>query len=276
MSLDYQTIYEAYQGYMNQSIFPFVMGVKGIGLIMVLFSWYQKYLESMKPTIGEEKLNGGISAYDILSGVGIILAIGMYDQMLEVMDSFLTFIESQYRDFQVKVQPPPDPEAAEEYDIAEMGWSGALKLMAISVTDALLSPLNLILAIIGGLAWILDILIYAIFLGERFFVLGCLRILGGIALACYPIKGLRSWFWNWIKMYTAYFLMMIPFFLIVGFTDFLTNSIEGKILTGGYGGNPITGFQALNAVKYTILILGVWLKYRLFRGVREAVLRMFS
>ena len=270
MSLDYNTIYEAYQGYMNGAVFPFIVGVKGIALIMILFSWYNKYTKSLRSNIGTEKLHSGISANDIVMALVVILALGMYDKILESLDSILMAVESQYRDFQVNIAPLEDPEELEDYDTSEMGWSGALKLMAGVVIDSFLAPGTWVLGLLGGLAWILDILIYAIFLGERFFILGILRILGGLAIACYPIERLRSWFWNWVKLYTGYYLMMIPFFLIVGFTNYLSDYLQQSVFSATYSD------QAVVSVEYIILILGVWLKYRLFRGAREVTLKLFN
>jgi hypothetical protein len=117
--------------------------------------------------------------------------------------------------------------------------------------------------------WIGDMLIYGVFLVERFFFLGVLRVLGGIAIACSVLPKLEKWFMNWLGLYVAFYLLILPFFFINAFTNALYQHGETII-------NGISPFGATSPVLLILLIFILWVKWRLFKKSSQIVLKVFT
>ncbi|MEM8896925.1 MAG: hypothetical protein AAGC85_02425 [Bacteroidota bacterium] len=264
--IDYDLIYGIYKGFLSSSgAFVAISGLKGIAFCLIIINWYHQYLKSTQ-RLGEHSLKAPITPYDLLKGLFLIGAVASYDYLLTLMDGFLGAIENQYAAFEpgITVLESTEEEiGVEESESAE----SSVKEVAQFYRMITLDPTLILIPIIKGIAWILDVVVYGVFLAERFFFLGLLRVLGGLALACFAIPALQKWFWNWLGLYVAMYLLILPYFLINAFSNELYT--QGKDFSLALG--IISGLM-----ETLVLITAVWLKLKLFRKSHQILFKLFT
>ncbi len=214
-----------------------------------------------------------VNPKDIMKGIGFIIILLSYDQLLAFMDYILGFVETYYANFQVK---PKDMGLETVDDIPVDGnrdWTDTLKDAAFLVQKMISDPTYSLVQSAKGIAWFIDLLIFGTFIAERFFFLGILRILGGIALAFSIHPKLSKWFWNWLGLYFAIYLLIIPYFLVNAFTNVIYEKSEAIIenITGTTGTYP-GAYSPLIIVVFFI----IWVKFKLFKGSRDIVYKIFN
>ena len=272
MNFDYSFVLEMYQEMLDRdSIFVLISGLKVVGVVFVIIVWYGRYLEALKAPDDDKTSNVlPITPKDIVTGFGTILLIGFYDQILDLLDGFFATIENFYTELQ---QPPKDLGMTGTGEIGEAtdkDWQDMLKDMATHIQYAVTDPSYIIVQGIKGIAWFIDLIIYAVFLAERFFAMGILRILGGIALAVSYHSKLSKWFWNWLGIYTAVWLLIIPYMLINVFTNVIYETthqqlmIQATVMPGAY--SPMI----------VVVLFIIWLKIKLYSASKDLVYKIFN
>lgn len=215
----YKTMFAGDLGYL-------VIVSKSIGgLILVLSLWksfFRSFSKSGKVfSEGEE----GFSPYSLFRMLGLLMLVGLSTQILDVFDSACAMIESEaLKGFNSKpdlfaissfpVTPPPANESAIDGVLRKIGevvnmmnpssWTGG----AYShVTQFLLK--------------ILDFLIYPVFLAERYFFMGLIKIFIPLMIALSIFDKTKDYIYNVFKMYARYYLVIIPYAFVVVFANTL-------------------------------------------------------
>lgn len=264
--IDYDLIYGIYESFLSGSAaFAAITGLKGLALCLIIINWYQLYLKSME-RVSDGQARPPINPYDILKGIILIGAVASYDYILAFLDSFLGAIENQYAGFEPGISILDTSEEEIGVEEAESAES-SVKSIASFFSTLTLDPSIILIPIIKGIAWIVDIVVYGVFLAERFFFLGILRILGGLALACFAIERLQKWFWNWLGIYVAMYLLILPYFLI--------NAFANELYTQGRDISIVFGMIA-GLMETLVLITAVWLKVKLFRKSHQILFKVFT
>jgi hypothetical protein len=264
---DYEYIEGVYSQLITaKEVFATVLGIKILAAVLLLGHWYFKFFKSTDVKEGKEALKPPLTPYDIIKGVLMIVLIASYDQLLEFLDTILNAVTTQYTNIEPNI-PKPDSEEIVGED--SLSWRAAMKQMADEIVRTLSDPTYPLLKLLEFLVWIGDMLIYGVFLVERFFFLGVLRVLGGIAIACSVLPKLEKWFMNWLGLYVAFYLLILPFFFINAFTNALYQHGETMI-------NAISPFGATSPVLLILLIFILWVKWRLFKKSSQIVLKVFT
>jgi hypothetical protein len=267
MSFNYSFLKDIYADFLQvEPLFQVITGLKVVGGIFVIIVWYGRYLHALK---NPKEYQMPISPKDIITGLGTIVLIGMYDELLAFLDYFWSGAENYYATIEIK------PSVEREIEVIEKenadSWQQKIALIAHWVITSFRDPTFLIAKGGEGIAWGIDLMVYGLFLAERFFVLGILRILGGIALACSYHPKLTKWFWSWFAVYTAVYLLIIPYMMVQYFANQIYTKSEA--LVQSYGGGEFMGSYSPMII---VLIFVVWLKFKLFRASREIVYRIFN
>ena len=263
MKIDYDYIYKVYSDIIdNESIFYLISGTKFIALALLLISWYKKYIESIGGGEGI-KIKAPLKAKDIILGLALIAAVISFDKLLNLSDKVLTSIENTYRGFE-SIPKPTDPFKADLDE--DSGISSVMYHLGRIAQD----PTYIVLKAAEKIAWFIDTFIYGVFLAERFFFLGILRILGAFALACYSIPELKKWFVNWVSVYVGLYLMIIPFFLVNAFTNAIYMGIYEKAAP------KVVTVGGLGLIMTCVLIFTCWIKWRLYKKIHTMVFRIFN
>jgi hypothetical protein len=199
---------------------------KSIGALILVLSLWKSFFKSFSKT-GKVFSEGdeGFSPYTLFRMLGLLLLVGFSTQVLDVFDSACAMIEGEaLKEFNNKpdlfsvspptVMPPPANESAIDGVLRKMGevvnmmnpssWTGGAYT---HITQFLLK--------------ILDFLIYPVFLAERYFFMGLIKIFIPLMIALSIFDKTKDYIYNVFKMYARYYLVIIPYSFVVVFANTL-------------------------------------------------------
>jgi hypothetical protein len=199
---------------------------KSVGAFILVLSLWKSFFKSFSKN-GKVFSEGdeGFSPYTLFRMLGLLLLVGFSTQILDVFDSACAMVESEaLKGFNNKpdlftvssfpVTPPPANESAIDGVLRKIGevvnmmnpssWTGG----AYShITQFLLK--------------ILDFLIYPVFLAERYFFMGLIKIFIPLMIALSIFDKTKDYIYNVFKMYARYYLVIIPYAFVVIFANTL-------------------------------------------------------
>ena len=175
MKFDYQFLLNVYRIMLDdQAIFVVITGLKVVAICAILITWYGRYLNALK---NPDNFQMPVTFKDIATAFGTIVLIGLYDQLLNYLDYFFSFIESYYTQFQVKPKHLGLTETAEVAEEHDKKWMDVLEDAGSMIVKLIRDPTYSLVLVAKGIAWFIDLVIFGVFIAERFFFLGILRIL---------------------------------------------------------------------------------------------------
>jgi hypothetical protein len=215
----YKTMFAGDLGYL-------VIVSKSIGAFILVLSLWKSFFKSFSKTgkvfsEGEE----GFSPYTLFRMLGLLLLVSFSTQILDVFDSACAMVEGEaLKGFNNKpdlfsvsaptVTPPPANESAIDGVLRKIGevvnmmnpssWTGGAYT---HITQFLLK--------------ILDFLIYPVFLAERYFFMGLIKIFIPLMIALSIFDKTKDYIYNVFKMYARYYLVIIPYAFVVVFANTL-------------------------------------------------------
>lgn len=241
---------------------------KSIGAFILVLSLWKSFFKSFSKT-GKVFSEGdeGFSPYTLMRMLGLLLLVGFSTQILDVFDSACAMVETEaLKGFNNKpdlftvssfpVTPPPANESAIDGVLRKIGevvnmlnpssWTGG----AYShVTQFLLK--------------ILDFLIYPVFLAERYFFMGLIKIFIPLMIALSIFDKTKDYIYNVFKMYARYYLVIIPYAFVVVFANTLFDimTVIIPVSTIDPGSMAISG----GLMVILALILVIVIKIKLFK-----------
>ena len=244
---------------------------KSIGALILVISLWKSFFKSFSKN-GKVFSEGdeGFSPYALMRMLALLLLVGFSTQILDAFDSACAMVETEaLKGFNNKpdlfsvsapsVTPPPANESAINGILRKMGevvnmlnpssWTGGAYS---SVTQFLLK--------------ILDFLIYPVFLAERYFFMGLIKIFIPLMIALSIFDRTKDYIYNVFKMYARYYLVIIPYAFVVVFANTLfdTMTVIAAPVASSYG-DP--GTMAVSGILMVILslILVIVIKIKLFK-----------
>jgi hypothetical protein len=111
---------------------------------------------------------------------------------------------------------------------------------------------------------ILDFLIYPVFLAERYFFMGLIKIFVPLMIALSIFDKTKDYIYNVFKMYARYYLVIIPYAFVVVFANTLFDTMT-VLMTPVSSVDP--GGMAISAGLMVVLalILVIVIKIKLFK-----------
>jgi hypothetical protein len=242
---------------------------KSIGALILVLSLWKSFFRSFSKT-GKVFSEGdeGFSPYTLFRMLGLLLLVSFSTQILDVFDSACAMVEGEaLKGFNNKpdlftvssfpVTPPPANESAIDGVLRKIGevvnmmnpssWTGG----AYShVTQFLLK--------------ILDFLIYPVFLAERYFFMGLIKIFIPLMIALSIFDKTKDYIYNVFKMYARYYLVIIPYAFVVVFANTLFDTMTVLIA-------PVSSLDPANMaisgglMVILALILVIIIKIKLFK-----------
>lgn len=207
----------------------------------------------------------------LLNSLLVVLMIAFYDKILGSLDAILQPIDQGIQKYTPLMHDLSQDEISETD--GDIGVFPYLKKAAAEVRNVIRNPFLLILKMAYGIFWILDNLVYGLFLIERFFYLTILKIIGPIIFCISIFEKFRDLMIKWFKLYAAYYLLIIPYFLVIFITNEmyaqLSIKIEQSVLVKTL---PTYEFMALSVVTG----LSFFLKFRLFKKSTDVVYKIFG
>jgi len=242
---------------------------KSIGASILVLSLWKSFFRSFSKT-GKVFSEGdeGFSPYTLFRMLGLLLLVGFSTQILDVFDSACAMVESEaLKGFNNKpdmftvssfpVTPPPANESAIDGVLRKIGevvsmmnpssWTGGAYT---HITQFMLK--------------ILDFLIYPVFLAERYFFMGLIKIFVPLMIAISIFDKTKDYIYNVFKMYARYYLVIIPYAFVVVFANTLFDTMTVLIA-------PVSSIDPANMaisgglMVVLALILVIIIKIKLFK-----------
>ena len=270
MDITYEAILHLYQEFFSEhlNLGQFTTALKVLAIAFFVINVWTNMFSRMGTAIGRAQLP--FDERKLLSSLFIVLAIAFYDKLLDFLDTLLLTFDTTYSHFSPTYVLP----AEEEIESTEGSFIDTGAKLKEAATQFLLiakDPSHLLVLLLEGISWIIDLAIYAVFLLERFFFIGLLKVLGAIAIVLSVFEKFRDLAYKWLKLYIAVYLLIIPFFLIVGFGGFVFDFFDKAI---GY--NSPENFLLGSKVRVMVLAIMIWLKLRLFKKSYDLVYKIFT
>jgi len=242
---------------------------KSIGAFILVLTLWKSFFKSFSKT-GKVFSEGdeGFSPYTLIRMLGLLLLVGFSTQILDIFDSACAMLETEaLKGFTNKpdlvnvsslpVTPPPANESAIDGVLRKMGevvnmmnpasWTGGAYSQ---ITQFLLK--------------ILDFLIYPVFLAERYFFMGLIKIFVPLMIALSIFDKTKDYIYNVFKMYARYYLVIIPYAFVVVFANTLFDTMTILItpVASGVSGSTVISSGLLVVLA---LILVIIIKIKLFK-----------
>jgi hypothetical protein len=242
---------------------------KSIGAFILVLTLWKGFFRSFSKT-GKVFSEGdeGFSPYTLFRMLGLLLLVGFSTQILDVFDSACAMVESEaLKGFNNKpdmftvssfpVTPPPANESAIDGVLRKIGevvnmmnpssWTGGAYT---HITQFMLK--------------ILDFLIYPVFLAERYFFMGLIKIFVPLMIALSVFDKTKDYIYNVFKMYARYYLVIIPYAFVVVFANTLFDTMT-VIMTPVSAINPSNMVISGGLMVILALILVIVIKIKLFK-----------
>jgi hypothetical protein len=242
---------------------------KSIGAFILVLTLWKSFFRSFSKS-GKVFSEGdeGFSPYTLFRMLGLLLLVGFSTQILDVFDSACAMVESEaLKGFNNKpdmftvssfpVTPPPANESAIDGVLRKIGevvnmmnpssWTGGAYT---HITQFMLK--------------ILDFLIYPVFLAERYFFMGLIKIFVPLMIALSIFDKTKDYIYNVFKMYARYYLVIIPYAFVVVFANTLFDTMTVLIA-------PVSSIDPANMaisgglMVVLALILVIVIKIKLFK-----------
>src|SRR5665648_689324 len=241
---------------------------KSIGAFILVLTLWKSFFKSFSKT-GKVFSEGdeGFSPYTLFRMLGLLLLVGVSTQILDIFDSACAMVESEaLKGFNQKpeffdvsavpVIPPPANESAIDGVLRKIGevanmmnpssWTGGAYT---HITQFMLK--------------ILDFLIYPVFLAERYFFMGLIKIFVPLMIALSIFEKSKDYIYNVFKMYARYYLVIIPYAFVIIFANTLFDTMTVLMPVSGIGPGSMAISSGLLVVLALILVIVI--KIKLFK-----------
>lgn len=267
IELGYPFILETYNSFMkSDGVFFTIVGLKGLSVafsIIYFLMKYLKYLDQKKIGSSSEDVSP-ISAYDIFKVIAYVVLVSSFDYVLDFIDFMFAPLNS-YEAFRSTVVPlSPDIIKPIDQEVTNMSVTQLLGSLNEQFW-ILLHPNNWLVEIASWFSWLLDQFIFTWFLGQRFFIIGILRLLGPVAAVFLIFEPTRKYFITWGSMLLAQYFLIVPYFAVIAFVNF----IYDRLLVFG-------AFSSYGILAGVAAIFVVFFKISLFSMSKNFVVKLFS
>ena len=249
-----------------------ITGMKTLAVLFFLINILKKYNEGVA---NNEGYTWGLTPGELAKNFAVVILVIFSTQVLGVFDAILVAIESQYRDTAPALLPLQMQEIDIEQDVGAI--EAAKKAMAL-LYEALVTPLfglKILAFIIGLFLWLMDLLIYPLFLAERFFLLGIMQAFFPLVISLAVFEKFRSMAYNFFKLYAGVYMLVPAFFLVNVFINLLYTEVNTNFWSDLFGTDWGSQFFA-PLIQLGSIGFIVFLKFKLYRRAISFTLKLFS
>jgi len=249
-----------------------ITGMKALAVLFFLVNILKKYNEGIASTDGH---TWGLTPTELAKNFAVVILVIFSTQVLDVFDTILVSIESQYRDTAPALLPLQLQDVDLERDVGAL--EAAKKAMAL-LYEALVTPLyglKVLAFILGVMLWLMDLFIYPLFLAERYFLLGIMQAFFPLVISLSVFEKFRSLAYTFFKLYAGVYMLVPAFFLVNVFVNNLYTEIStnfwGNLFGTDWGSEFFASIIELGTIGFIVL-----LKFKLYRRATRFTLRLFT
>ena len=272
--LNLQDLTEVYKAMFDTKfVETFVISGKAIGCFMILISIYAKLFRNFgqwdKLLIKETE--GHSMPYILVSGLILLSMIVLSTQMFTLADNIFAsiekeFVEKHMESFElVEYMKDPYEQKMEEEEFSVFNIEALLTKISIQF-NKVISGSWVISGVMSLIMYMFDSVIYGLFLCERFFVLGVIKLLSPLIMAFSIFEKFRSMLYDLAKVLLRWYLVIIPFFFVNIFCGAIVKNMPEAMtqIAGEKGGELL--FNSSRAIFYLFLIIA---KFKLFNASKN-------
>jgi len=245
----------------------FIYAAKFIGVLLFMFTIGKKLMQNFSTKgVNFDKTKEGLNPYDILRAIVLLAVIVSITEILTLFDNILLLIEnlgmSAYR---------KDLSPLALYDVPledpDTGSSTIdLVLRYLRKINENLNPISFALKGIYIILWMVDIILFVVFIAQRFFFMGIIKLFAPIIIGLSILPEYREMSYNLGKVYLRNFLVIIPYLAVFVFANKIHDALVAGAheIVGGVGSTAmILGGQM--AVRTVALLAAVVIKAMLLK-----------
>ena len=273
LSMGLEYVNAVYQTIMDSDFAQYtITGMKALAVLFFLVNILKKYNEGIASTDGH---TWGLTPTELAKNFAIVILVIFSTQVLEVFDTILVSIETQYRDTAPALLPLQLQDVDLERDVGAL--EAAKKALAL-LYEALVTPLyglKVLAFIIGVFLWMMDLFIYPLFLAERFFLLGIMRAFFPLVISLAVFEKFRGLAYNFFKLYAGVYMLVPAFFLVNVFVNALYTEINTGFWNNLFGTDWGSEFFA-PLIELASIGFIVFLKFKLYRKAITFTFKLFG
>jgi len=249
--------------------------IGGIIVIVMLSKMvFKSYSENGKVFAINTDSESGLSPYKLLRMLFLLLMIGFSTQILELADGIMGSIESEAY---VNIKEMPDKiqevyQTEREFNIQNLGF-----------WDKILNQMNEIIKVINPLNWfgmgtsgfvyiiltIIEMIRYPLFLMQRFFVMGLIKIFFPLMIAFSLFDKTKDYVFEIMKVYLRTYLVIIPWIFVNMFGNTMVNGIMGKLSSNVSGVTSSVMAVSEGMIWAVLMIMLIFFKFKAYNKSRE-------
>ena len=205
-------------------IAPVFLGTKILAVTFILVNWCKSILQGMD----KAKENGkgfSLKPTDILYGILYIILILNINLLTDGLDNLLSAYSQSFEveNSQSLYNPMEELLLVDETrNLPNETWMDAgvaiMSRFAETLTNVI-DPFYWLLSILKVIAWLVNVIVYPIFMLERAFILMILKVVLPLVLALAALEEFRPMLMKWIRMYMAVFMTGLFFLFVTWFCD---------------------------------------------------------
>lgn len=260
---------------------PLMIGAKGLAVTFLLVNWIKEYLDYLDQKNKGNKVMLPFTPSKIIYSVFYIALILNVNVLLNGIDDMLTSYGEEFKLENSQAMYSPieeiiklDMEGEEKADNAVGTTATGLVGSFMNALYNVVNMVNIFWWLLGAMkviAWLVNVIVYPMFLLERAFLLMLLQIGLPLVLALGALEKFRPMVWGWFKIYIAVFMTGLFFMFVTWFCDEFYFTMSQKHLDSG-------GAQmgAIYAAKSIVFMVIVFTKVKLFQACISLSNRMFK
>jgi hypothetical protein len=270
--MDFFTIYEIYQKlFMSGTVSGYVTAARVLGGLLVVIELSRKMMISFSSTgkvITESK--DWLSPHDFYRSLGILALAVLSPEILKALDYLLSAL--MIEGVTGMTQSVDNVAAIFEAANNEIP-SGANETLGASVLryfrnlTGMFSLSNILTSgVLNALLFIIESFIYPIFLAERFFFMGLIRLFFPLIIVFSIYEPTRKYALNIVKMYARWWLVIVPFLFVNVFTDILKHGFIDMLVldqSNAFASAAIT--MNKNMLNNVVLVFAIIIKIKLYK-----------
>jgi hypothetical protein len=254
----------------SQNLAFLVLAAKTIGALVVLFVLSKKmFVAFSKHGSFFSDKEDGLTGWDVLRPILLVLLIGASTELLSIFDSFLVYIEqAAFKGFDDTYASKAVLTAPFSVPLPEEDTQSKILRILLRILEVL-NPMSWIVGnsshALYAVSSMFDAFIYPFFLAKRFFVMAMVKLFFPLMIAASIFDKTKDYAFNLMKIYVRAYLSIIPMI----FTVYFCNHIYSNLLNI-FRNDPDMGGDAFIAISggavYLIMMLFlIFIKIALFK-----------
>lgn len=264
-----------------------MQAAKTLAVSFLLLNWLREYLEEKKEAMETGRSMLPISIKQLSYSILYILVILNWENLVNTLDYGLTAYVNSFNLEDNVTMNDRFAEWNKEFEEQQLihqeeestGVLSTISTALISIADYISFGANyIILNIVKGISWLINLIAYPVFLIERAFLLFIMKIIFPLVLALAAIEKFREKFYKWIMVYCAIFITGLFFVYVTWFCEGIFAALYNNFLSspsGSFLGMDL-GYYDRHTVELCIFTAIAFAKVKLYGSSIQLASRLFN